>query len=502
MRDPAPWQKKYDRMLMLALLFGIISQYLIVGRALGISVILFVLGFYGLFFYAAKGRTGGFEKWQGQLSSGWLLMIPIGLLTLTYGLFANTFFHGLNILALLALIIAQTMLLTRGGSQPWHRTRFYKDMLIQSIASPLLHIAVPFSLIGSKFKASDQTNPTRSNLRKISFGLLLAAPILIVVVTLLASADRIFLSWLNRIPDLFHVSNAGDGIVRMTFAAIIALYSFCYLWGLLFRKANEGVNAVSLQKPIEGSEQKQKEPSGFDPVTAGTLLISINAVYLLFVAIQFSYLFGAANGLLPEGAAYAEYARKGFGELVMVALINICLLLCGLHLIRRTSKAAEMVRKISLSLLVGCTVIMLISAYSRLSLYEEAYGFTQTRLLVHGFMLFLGILLIIAMVRIWKERFSLGKAYICTAIIAYMIMNYANLDARIATNNIERFERTGVIDMYYLGLLSTDAAPALLKLQEKHPKLEGLNEVITDLRLKARSNDGWQSWSLSKQRAK
>lgn len=240
----------------------------------------------------------------------------------------------------------------------------------------------------------------------------------------------------------------------------------------------------------------------FDPITAGTLLITINLVYVLFVVIQFSYLFGAANGLLPEGAAYAEYARKGFSELVMVALINVVLLMCGLHLIRRTSAAADWVRKLSLTVLIGCTIVMLVSAYSRLSLYEEAYGFSQTRLLVHGCMLYLGVLLVIAMLRIWKEQFSMGKAYICVSIIAFVIMNYANLDARIAAKNSERYERTGNIDISYLKTLSTDAAPELMRLRDKHPELNGLNDVIHKLQQEAQQHSKWQSWNLSKQRVK
>ena len=102
-------------------------------------------------------------------------------------------------------------------------------------------------------------------------------------------------------------------------------------------------------------------------------------------------------------------------------------------------------------MLVGCTIVMLISAYGRLSLYEEAYGFTQTRLLVHGFMIFLGVLFIIAFFRIWIERMSLSKAVITTSILAYLVMNYMNIEQRIVINNMERYERTEIIDLEYLG---------------------------------------------------
>jgi hypothetical protein len=156
---------------------------------------------------------------------------------------------------------------------------------------------------------------------------------------------------------------------------------------------------------VKGNEQGR---TAFDPLVAATVLVCVNAVYVLFAAIQFTYLFGAADGLLPAGTAYAEYARRGFAELVVVALINIGILLIGLHFIEQGSRLLERLRQAMLTLLMGCTLVMLISAYSRLSLYEEAYGYTLLRLLVHGFMVFLGVLMIVAVVRIWYRWFSLA----------------------------------------------------------------------------------------------
>ncbi|WP_141504561.1 DUF4153 domain-containing protein [Paenibacillus luteus] len=501
MGDLAPWQKRYEKMVVLALLFGLLSQYLFVGAPAGISVMVFVASFYGLFFYSVQGRLGGFEKWQGQASSSWLLFIPIFLLALTYTLYANILFRFLNFFALFALIVAQTTVMTSSSTKPWYRGVFYIELLFLALVKPFAFIGVPFILLTDRLRNKEKGSGTgRSKVGKILLGLLISAPILIVVISLLASADEIFLSWLSSIPNLLGDFSFGDGFWRFFVGAFIGCYAFCYIWGLIFKNPKEQVS-VSAPDP-QASALYARGRIEFDPLTAGTFLIAINLVYVLFVAIQFSYLFGAANGLLPEGAAYAEYARRGFAELVMVALINVGLLMCGLHLIRRTSAVAEWVRKLSLTVLISCTIVMLVSAYSRLSLYEEAYGFTQTRLLVHGFMLYLGVLLLIAMLRIWKERFSMGKAYICVSVIAFILMNYVNVDARIAEKNIGRFERTGNIDVGYLGMLSTDAAPQLLKLREKHPEIKGLHEVVELLQQHARNHDKWQSWNLSMQRAK
>ncbi|MBC8079248.1 MAG: DUF4173 domain-containing protein, partial [Gorillibacterium sp.] len=432
---------------------------------------------------------------------GSLLLIPIVLLVLTYILFSNEVFRVLNVLAIPILIGAQLLLFTRSNKEPWYKVGFIGDFLLHAIARPLSNLPVPFQMVSRRFQMNKKIGATGKKVLKVLLGLLLAAPVLFIVVLLLASADGIFLSWIDEIPQWFGDVTIGEGVFRTGFAICIALYTFCVLSGLLFHRSIDTATDVpkhSFHAPLEQIRQQLK----LDPITAITFLFSVNIVYVLFAAIQFSYLFGAANGLLPDDAVYAEYARRGFAELVIVALINLCLLLCGLYIIRRDGQGMELIRKLSLTLLIGCTVVMLISAYCRLSLYEDAYGYTMTRLLVHGFMLFMGVLLSAACIRIWQERLSLAKVYICVSIMAYVIMNYVNLDARIAENNIARFERNGVIDIDYLGGLSADAFPALIKLQTKHPELAGLKEAIGQIQMEARLNDGWQSWNIAQERAK
>ncbi|SEB40209.1 DUF4153 domain-containing protein [Paenibacillus sp. GP183] len=509
MRDPAPWLKKYNRMLLFACLLGLISQYLFVGKAAGISVVLFVIGFYGTFFYAVRGRLGGFEKWKGQANIGWLLLLPVGLLSMTYTLYANDFFRVLNALALPLLVVVQTMWITRNKVHNWRGLHFFRTILSQSAAQPLKNLNIPFSLIRSSMPSTpeEKSSSTWSRMRKVLIGLILALPFLFIVVALLASADSIFQSWIEGISNLFKGVSFGDLILRVFVALLVSLYTFTYLWGLLFPKVDK---VEKVPKPIEYLDsfpeegvQIERVKISLDPIIAGTLFVCVNVVYVLFAGIQFSYLFGAAKGLLPEGAAYAEYARRGFAELVMAALINMGLLLVGLHGIRRSGAMAEMIRKLLMSILVGCTVIMLVSAYSRLSLYESAYGYTLTRLLVHGFMLFLGVLLIITLLRIWWEHFSLLKAYLLSAVVAYVLMNYANLDDRIASNNIARYEQSGVIDIPYLGMLSTDAYPALLQFQAKHPEILSLKPYLDEMRdHQSQYEAKWPSWNLSKMRAR
>ncbi|MFC5448455.1 DUF4153 domain-containing protein [Paenibacillus aestuarii] len=500
MRDPAPWQKRYSFMLLFAVLFGLVMQYLFIGHVAGISMLIAVGAFYGLFFYAVKGRFGGFDLWRGQTRAGWLLLAPVVLLAAAYALFANTTFYILNALALPLCILMQTIILSRNGKHPWYRATFLADLVQHSLIQPFAHLPAPFGIIRSWFPTiGNDSNPAWKKANKVIAGLLIASPILLIVIVLLSSADRIFASWLSHIGSWFGHISISDGTVRLGAAAVVALYTFCYLCGLLFVKT---VSSKTAEPPAwDTLPAAPPQPWKLDPVTASTVLVVINFVYILFVSIQFSYLFGAANGLLPAGVAYAEYARKGFAELVVVAILNIWLLLLSLHRVQEAGRTGTYILKSLLSLLVGCTIVMLISAYSRLSLYEQAYGFTQLRLMVHGFMIFLGVMFVIAMARIWMKRINLSKAYIGLGILAYVLLNYANLDARIAMNNMSRFEQTGMIDFAYLSSLSTDAVPALVKFKERHPDLKELQLTIN--RIKSRSHDtSWQAWNLSEYRAR
>lgn len=498
MRDPAPWQRKYGFMLMYACLFGFMVQYLFVGHTAGISVLLSVAGFYSLYFYAIKGRLGGFEPWKGQSTAGWLLMIPVALLALTYTLFANELFHSLNVIALPLCIAMQTIVLSRNSKHAWYHATFLQDLARHCLGRPIAYLSVPFGMIKSWLpnRESDEQSMW-GRMGKVGAGLLLAAPILFVVIGLLASADRVFQSWVTEIPDWFSDLPIAEGIGRTIVAVGITLYTFCYLWGILFPKVAEVSNSSI---GIEDKTEVVKKKAFLDPITAGTLLVCVNLVYVLFAIIQFSYLFGAANGSLPSGVFYAEYARRGFAELIAVAIINMTLVFPGLYFIRRSSQISETIRKGLLTMLVACTIVMLISAYGRLSLYEEAYGFTQTRLLVQGFMIFLGVLFLIAFFRIWIERISMSKAYITTAIFAYLVMNYINIEHLIVTNNMNRYEKTGKIDLKYLGNLSTDVVPGLKKLQIKHPEIDSIHATID--RIHRNSDEGsWPSWNLSQYRA-
>ena len=124
-----------------------------------------------------------------------------------------------------------------------------------------------------------------------------------------------------------------------------------------------GYLAVVLKAEVEGvSVPVGRGTGGSDATIVVTVLVMVNAVYILFCAIQFTYLFGgeAVIRSIPD-YTYAEYARRGFSELIVVTVINLSILLIGLRVTKNDGKLDRLVLALR-CLLVLCTVIMLYSA--------------------------------------------------------------------------------------------------------------------------------------------
>ncbi len=114
-----------------------------------------------------------------------------------------------------------------------------------------------------------------------------------------------------------------------------------------------------------------------------------------------------------------------------------------------------------LTILVFSTFIMPVSAFCRMTLYEQAYGFTYLRIFVQSFMIMLFFLFIANIVYIWVPKLPIAKSYFVISLAVYIILNYANVDIIIARNNIARYYNTSKIDIMYLKGLSCDAVKEL-----------------------------------------
>ncbi len=194
---------------------------------------------------------------------------------------------------------------------------------------------------------------------------------------------------------------------------------------------------------------------------------ALNLLFAAFVAVQIAVLFGGDGYVLETaGLTYAEYARQGFAQLVVVGVLTLAVVAAALRWARATGNDARLLR-VLLASLCALSLVVLASALHRLSLYEEAFGFTRARLAVDAFLIFGGALFVLVIVALAIDRRDwLARATVLLGALAALAFAVSDPDGRIAERNVERFEATGSIDVDYLSHLSADAVPALTRLPE------------------------------------
>ena len=127
-----------------------------------------------------------------------------------------------------------------------------------------------------------------------------------------------------------------------------------------------------------------KLPSVFTLGTVETVIILglVDLLFLSFVIVQVPYLFGGME-LVQNTPDFklADYARRGFGELVAVAALVLPMLLVSHWLLRRETKRLEGIFRILAGVQIALLFVIMASAVQRLVLLtgELGYGMTTVR---------------------------------------------------------------------------------------------------------------------------
>ncbi len=475
-------------LLLASLMLGLLFDFLFHGKAPGSSYPLYVIALYGTLFWQMR------QNLTLKLDWTWLLSIPIFALSLTYLLYSNQIFASLNFLIIPLLLVSHTLLLTSNNRYKWFELQFLLDMQQGVFIRPLANSLKPFSLLSKLVER--RAKPEKFGVAgRVLVGLLVGIPLLIIIVPLLASADDVFRHFIDLIPNIFKGIRIDEFVARLLIVTTVTCLVFSYLWSLFRAK-----------RSLPGASGSLKLSGAFlDPLTVTTILVLIDLLYAFFIAIQFSYLFGSMSYGLPQNFTYAQYARKGFFELVAVTLINLVILLGNMNFVKASGSRIDKVVKGLNTVLVASTFIMLLSAHFRMSLYEEAYGFTYLRVLTHAFMGYLAVLFVVTLVKIWRQTLPMLKSYIVISIIAYTLVNYINVDSLIVRNNLERFNKGYPIDISYVTTLSYDAVPQLVDFMNTTSDKGVAAQLQTALARRKQALAPaipWQSLNLAKYRAR
>lgn len=333
-------------------------------------------------------------------------------------------------------------------------------------------------------------------------GILITIPVISVLALLLSSADMVFDKYVR---DIIYIDISLDALVEI-FIALSVTSGFMGLFYFIYTKDGYSFKP-QIQNNKAAPEQNKKE---MGLVELSILLGSINLLFLLFILVQITYLFGGQNNILSaEGLTYAEYARKGFFELIGVALISYLVIWKADMEIFRTNRNKPAAYKVLTGLLVLFVQVIMYSAFKRLALYEDAFGFTTLRLYSHFFTAWLGVIFVLLFYKVITDSKD-DKFIFRTAIISIVFLfalNLINPDKFIAQKNIDRYFSMGKIDMEYLAGLSDDAAPEILRLvkvKDKDVAAKAANKLLWELELvkAASEKNSWFAMPLPRTQAK
>jgi hypothetical protein len=226
----------------------------------------------------------------------------------------------------------------------------------------------------------------------------------------------------------------------------------------------------------------------------------LDTLFLAFVAVQFAVFFGGHDRVLrTAGLTYAEYARSGFWQLLVVTALTFVVTGVIWKVADVRTRRDGLLLRVLLGALLCLTFVVLVSAVHRLGLYEDAFGLTRLRLLAETVALWLGglLLLVGASGAFAAVRARWAPAAVLLTAAGLLVFSLANPERRIAERNIDRWEATGLIDVYYLADLSADAVPALVQLP-----LPERQRATAILQYELRYGDPWGSANLSRSRAR
>ncbi len=364
----------------------------------------------------------------------------------------------------------------QGGRWPAYSLLDYLGKFLQ-LAGNMISLPLTFNaevkktlVKGEQAEAESRSAARHSgSLWAVVRGVLLALPIVALFASLLASADLVFNQRLADFLQWFDLEKLPEYLFRLTYILCAA-----YLLAGVFLHAA----ARSQDEKLVGPDKPALQP--FLGLTEAVIVLgSVALLFAAFVTVQFQYFFGGQSNIHLEGYTYSEYARRGFGELVTVAFFSLLLLLSAGSVTRREG---ETQRRIFSALGVGIValvLVMLVSAFQRLILYETAYGFSRLRTYTHVFMVWLGLLLAatVALEIVRRERaFALMAVLASLGFVASL--GVLNVDGFIVRQNVNRALAGEVFDANYLMELSVDAVPALASAYRTQPLPASVKEGV------------------------
>jgi len=273
---------------------------------------------------------------------------------------------------------------------------------------------------------------------QLARGAALAAPLLLVLGLLLASADVVFASF-------FDVGLGIDVPSILGHAVLLLLGAFAMV--LLLRIAGTG----ETQTATIGSNLR------LGHVETLVVLVGLDLLFAGFAIAQAIAKVGNVDPVLADaGLTHKEYARQGFFQLLWVAGITVLVLVILNTVTRHLNKGQRRPVVVASLVAIGFTLLIVAVAFGRLQLYIRDDGLTPLRFYSSAFSIWIAVVFVLLAVRLLgrrSDRSWLTSAVGLSGVVFLIGLNVANPERIIAENNLQRDE--GSL-LYHMDKLSAD----------------------------------------------
>lgn len=522
--------------LQAAVLLGVLGDVLVRGEMLGLNGLLFIAS-------VAAAMVMLRLRHRRDVLNGrvWALQ---GALVFFAAMFAWRDSNELRVWDVFAIFVVFSVLALPTLRITTHLagiSHYIFGFIISSINS----LFAPFMLLLSDIKwASFQKNGWSKHVIASIRGLLIATPLVLVFGALFVAADAVFEGVVVRTLNIDLENVISHVFLTAFFTWIVAGYlrgSLIEIFALktvsavvsVVPKTEGSVNLVSVTEPVEEKDTAEKEagadkeeekpkernwqdfdnsmlPKAFTlgAVEVGVVLGLLDLLFLSFVIIQIPYLFGGMD-LVQNTPDFklAEFARRGFGELVAVSALVLPILLVSQWLLRKDQPLNEKLFRVLAGVQIVLLFVIMASAVQRLMLLTGplGYGWTTVRFYPLVFMLWLAVVFCwfaLTVLKGARQYFAWGALWSALAILG--ALHFFNPDAFIVSRNLRLMERGREFDAKYNARLSADAVPALI---EGLPLMNLEDQcAVRDLMVKKteeiKTYRDFRSWNWSRSRAR
>ncbi len=445
-----------------ALFTGTLIYALLIGARLGAdSIVSGLIGIIVSSYYYLIGRplTWSFDTYY-----------PCFLLTLiAYAYFAYTLFGN--------------------RTAKWFGWKMLLEWLQATVLYPFECFPVMFRVIFGKKRGSVRWKPIIFTLIGILLALLLGFAVIVLL-----SFDPHFSAFADWVRGWFDIDM--DQAFEIVLKLMIAIPLAALLFGMVYASFTHRHQGFASDHTIKVMSEKFKVlPFVIVALPAAMLIV----IYGAFFFSQLPYYLSAFSHTLPAEYSAADYARNGFFELCGVAAINavLCFLLKGLT--RRRSGFSEKLLTVLVLLLSAETLVLILTALSKMYLYMERFDLTLSRLWPTFFLFFLLLGFIALILSTFCKKVRVLPVLMTMGVLFAAVYPFCNVNRLVARYNVnayfQRVQEQSVVlhvDCSYLSELGEAAVPELVRLYESdltEPTVRW--EAEKALKLAAKENPLW-----------